>query len=447
MSNNDTRGFEYNPTDSTDRPQGQRPDDAAGSDAVGEERNQAGTGASLQEYRFSEYNKAQTRGVLAGTVDDVFNALVEVVDPVSTQKTVTGTSLKNDAELQHTPNQIGKALRELSEADDCPVYVSLWGGESTTPQRWEVSIPAEPVGAAPERLHYGSSTGAAKRTLHVDDECQRLQRSDSTTSAPATHPPRGTICTLCAPDLTMDDLGPGAEPQSDSEGDRGLVTDGGSVDPAQGEPIDAIEIDHDAWYVLDADRPAVVGGPYQNRADAIHVAGCSGPEHAVVSGERVAELNDSETTLVWRTDDVPIVTDGGQPVGESDSSSSGAIDNEFEDAERSSLEVLLDAEQKADGRPHGDLKAGDVAIDLVTRQPLYIVSRVANNLPQYYGDEEFDLLTYKQHLYLPVGIDDAVFECVFIGGLDDLHSFSKTYDYPAGRLARVPVEVATEDKQ
>ena len=83
---------------------------------------------------------------------------------------------------------------------------------------------------------------------------------------------------------------------------------------------DADTVDADAWYVLDASRPAVVAGPYDNKGDAVQIAAAKyGPSHAVVDGERVLELDQGDQTLVWETDDVIVVTDGGRTVTEDDS--------------------------------------------------------------------------------------------------------------------------------
>jgi len=431
MSKKESRGFEYNPTErSTDRPQGQRhgSDD---DDVAGPQRNQAGTGASLQEYRFSDHNKARTRGLAAETVDDVYLALAETLEPTLPVTTVTSISLQEDADLEHSPNQVGKALSELVDTEDCPIYVNLWGGESTTPQRWEVSLPTDPVGVPPERLIYGAGTGANTRSLHISADCARLGRTDRTTSSPATHPPRGTVCDLCAPDLSMDDLG--AAMQTDEDEERELVTDGGE--------------DDEVWYVIDESRGAVVDGPHHERHTAeTKAAGHTGP--ALVATESVIDMMRAQgVTIRWEVDDVDVLTDGGQPVDRSKDGAAGAIDNEFDDAERPAREQLIDTESASAGHPHHLLEAGDVAIDMVTRQPLLLVERVADDLAEYYEEHDFDLLNYKQHTFLPVDIDDAVFECVFIGGIDDLHSFSDTYDFPSGRLARVPVEVATGDDE
>lgn len=127
--------------------------------------------------------------------------------------------------------------------------------------------------------------------------------------------------------------------------------------------------------------------------------------------------------------------------------SEGAIDNDFEDSELTPREQL-EADLADLGAPlHSELDAGDVVIDLVTRQPLLVRQQAGADLVEYYVAEGFDLSTYKQHPWLPVRLDDPVFECVFIGGIDDLHSEGSTYDYPAGRLARVPVELAGGDDE
>ncbi|SEO72973.1 hypothetical protein SAMN05216388_1017128 [Halorientalis persicus] len=123
----------------------------------------------------------------------------------------------------------------------------------------------------------------------------------------------------------------------------------------------------------------------------------------------------------------------------------GAIDNEFDDAEKDPRDVLRDARADLGPGPHRDhdqMGRGDVAVDLVTRQTVYIARAVAGSLPEYYAEEEFDLYNYKMHPYLPVSLDDTVYECVYVGGVKDLHNFSGTYSFPEGRLARVPVELA-----
>lgn len=116
----------------------------------------------------------------------------------------------------------------------------------------------------------------------------------------------------------------------------------------------------------------------------------------------------------------------------------GAVDNDFDEAERSTREQLLEDQPAVT-----DVMVQGFALDLVTRQLLYVRQRVADDLAEYYEAENFDLLNYNQHPYLPVTIDDPAYECVYMAdvtadGLDDWGS-AKTYDFPAGRLAVVPV--------
>jgi hypothetical protein len=117
----------------------------------------------------------------------------------------------------------------------------------------------------------------------------------------------------------------------------------------------------------------------------------------------------------------------------------GAIDNEFDDAERRPETILREAVADLPTEP----QPGGVAFDLVTRQPLYILDIAADSLTAYYEREEFDLLSYKSHPYLPVRQDDTVYECVYIGTTpENAHKPGNTYDIPRGRLMTVPVELA-----
>jgi hypothetical protein len=144
-------------------------------------------------------------------------------------------------------------------------------------------------------------------------------------------------------------------------------------------------------------------------------------------------------------------TDGGQhePLGDfdpdgsaADAEPAGAVDHAYSEAERDAVQTLEDGLADAGAPVHGEWEVGDIAIDLVTRQPVVVLEIAAETLVAYYEAEDFDLASYKTHPWMPVRTDDAVLECVFVGGIEDLHSFSDTYSYPEGRLARVPVELA-----
>jgi hypothetical protein len=117
----------------------------------------------------------------------------------------------------------------------------------------------------------------------------------------------------------------------------------------------------------------------------------------------------------------------------------GAVDNDYDDAEQTYEEFVAD--QLEDVRR--TILEGDIVLDLVTRQPMVVRSQKAETLAAHWESEDFDLLSYKMHPYLPVRAEDAVFECVFISAnAERAHSPGKTYDYPRGRLMRLPIEQA-----
>jgi len=123
----------------------------------------------------------------------------------------------------------------------------------------------------------------------------------------------------------------------------------------------------------------------------------------------------------------------------------GAVDADYDDAALSAREQLTQA------RPDtaGEIVVGGLAFDLVTRQVLFVGDRVADDLGEYYEREEFDLLNYGVHPWLPVTISDAVYSCVYVAdmtaeSLGDVAD-AKRYDFPRGRLASVPVHLAWGD--
>ena len=121
----------------------------------------------------------------------------------------------------------------------------------------------------------------------------------------------------------------------------------------------------------------------------------------------------------------------------------GAIDNEYDDAERDYADRVADALEGIRTEP----VAGSLAIDVVTRQLLFVRSKVADDLETYYEQEGFDLLTYGPHPWLPgVTAENAAYECYYVNdlsldGIDDLRK-RRDYDFPSGRLAVVPIEQA-----
>ena len=123
----------------------------------------------------------------------------------------------------------------------------------------------------------------------------------------------------------------------------------------------------------------------------------------------------------------------------------GAIDNDFDDAEPSYEERVAEALSDVETQP----VKGGVAIDLVTRQAVFVRKRVAPDLATYYEQEDFDLATYKMHPWLPgISVENAVFECVYLdGNPQNAHKPGRTYDFPSARLMRLPVELAWGDME
>ena len=126
-------------------------------------------------------------------------------------------------------------------------------------------------------------------------------------------------------------------------------------------------------------------------------------------------------------------------------SDDNAIDHDFDDAERTydeQIEVAL-----AD--VNTDPLEGGVAIDLVTRQAVFVRRQVADTCREYYDAEGFDLVTYKMHPWLPgIGPENAVYECVYVdANPQNAHKPGRTYDFPAARLMALPLDLAWRDAE
>ena len=121
-------------------------------------------------------------------------------------------------------------------------------------------------------------------------------------------------------------------------------------------------------------------------------------------------------------------------------SEQGAIDADFDDAELSYEDRVANALADVPIEP----VEGGVAIDIVTRQPVFVRQCTYDSLEAHYEAEGYDLATYKMHPFLPgVDVDNSVYECVYVDGNPaEAHKQSRTYDFPAGRLMHLPVEMS-----
>ena len=94
---------------------------------------------------------------------------------------------------------------------------------------------------------------------------------------------------------------------------------------------------------------------------------------------------------------------------------------------------------------HGDIQIGDPVYDLAGGgAKMLVVDRLADSLEEHREQADYDIGSYKSHPHLPVREDDAVFKCVFLPDQPGSEP-GKSYDFPAGRLARAPVEAANEE--
>jgi len=57
-----------------------------------------------------------------------------------------------------------------------------------------------------DRLYYAAGTSGKRRRLHIDADCPGLVDATTVHDCPVTHPPRGSMCARCAPDLTLVDI-------------------------------------------------------------------------------------------------------------------------------------------------------------------------------------------------------------------------------------------------
>lgn len=118
----------------------------------------------------------------------------------------------------------------------------------------------------------------------------------------------------------------------------------------------------------------------------------------------------------------------------------GAVDNDYDEAEQTYEERI--AEALADV-PTSPLEGG-VAIDLITRQPLFVRQVEYETCRDHYEAEGYDLVTYNQHAFLPgIGPNNTVYECVYLdGNPENAHKQGRTYSFPEARLMALPVAMA-----
>ena len=125
--------------------------------------------------------------------------------------------------------------------------------------------------------------------------------------------------------------------------------------------------------------------------------------------------------------------------------SDGAVDHDYDDAERPYVARVSEALANVQTEP----VEGGVAIDIVTRQAVFVRQRKYDDLAEHYDAEGYSLATYKMHPWLPgISVEDAVFEVSYIdGNPQNAHKQGKTYDMPRSRLMHLPVEMSWNDTE
>jgi hypothetical protein len=118
----------------------------------------------------------------------------------------------------------------------------------------------------------------------------------------------------------------------------------------------------------------------------------------------------------------------------------GAVDADYDDAQLDYADRVAEALEDVRQEP----MPGGIAIDIVTQQAMFVREKAADNCVEYYEDEDFDLVAYKMHPWLPgISLDNAVYTAVYLdGNPQNAHKPGKTYDFPSARLMHFPAEMA-----
>ena len=122
----------------------------------------------------------------------------------------------------------------------------------------------------------------------------------------------------------------------------------------------------------------------------------------------------------------------------------GAVDSGYDDGMKPYAERVADALDGVQTEP----VEGGIAIDLVTRQTVFVRQVSYETCADHYEAEGYDLVSYKMHPWLPgIGPENTVYECVYTdSNPQNTHKHGRTYDFPSARLMYYPVEMAWRDK-
>jgi len=91
------------------------------------------------------------------------------------------------------------------------------------------------------------------------------------------------------------------------------------------------------------------------------------------------------------------------------------------------------------------IRPGDVAIDQAQGSWVYVVDYASPEVAVWNRENDANLLDYAGNWVCGANLADPVFSCVYLQGSGVKSTPGKSYDFPASRLARYPVEEANVD--
>ena len=150
----------------------------------------------------------------------------------------------------------------------------------------------------------------------------------------------------------------------------------------------------------------------------------------------------SETSFAEEQEHGRPMTDGGRDLSETTREcvrcDSDAVPGSRRCSEHSRL--MTDG-----GRDEGDIRVGDVCLDLSQGRPVQVVEALSQNAAEWSNNNGYDLLGNYANDRLEAEPEDAVFECVYVGSIQS--EPSKTYAFPNSRLVRIEVEAGDDGKR
>ena len=404
------------------------------------------TGAEPYETRLSAIEaRGEWEGAVTHCLADAYNTftgeLSEIVDHDSgiiVEVALVATVSDGEEESEAEANEFYTA-RELV----CD------GGQVQTASQTEHHVPADDAVIM---------TGSSELRDQVDvRQCHRCERPTHALDMDS-DPRWGGVCDRCHAEL-VNEYGPVEESSFADEQGRGrTMTDGGVTTDKDGKPVDdrvatlmdRLQEETNAARVLcHYYKSGRIG--YWSKTQRVHgtvvdVANEEGYrlDHATTrDGSGYAEFIPMKGDGDNSDDGEPVLmTDGGRDLPETTREcvrcDSDAVPGSRHCGEHSRL--MTDG-----GVSEGDIRVGDVCLDLSQGRPVQVVEALTQNAAEWSNNNGYDLLSNYANERLEAEPSDAVFECVYVGSIQS--EPSKTYAFPTSRLVRIEVEAGDEGRR